>query len=85
MAPPSPTAAVNGGTPLLGVRGATKRFGAVTANDQISLSVPDGTIHATLWSGHANAPQDLGTLGGTNSYARGVNNRGQVVGYSDKN
>ena len=41
-------------------------------------------FHAALWPNHANAPIDLGTLrGGTNSYGQGVNNLGQVVGYSD--
>ena len=33
---------------VIEMRGITKRFGAVTANDQISLSVPDGTIHAIV-------------------------------------
>jgi probable HAF family extracellular repeat protein len=39
--------------------------------------------HATLWNG--TTAIDLGALGGTNrnSYAYGINNSGQVVGYSD--
>jgi probable HAF family extracellular repeat protein len=46
----------------------------------------DGSVHAVIWSDYASAPQDLGTLhGGVNSYARGLNNKGQVVGYADAN
>jgi ABC-type sugar transport system ATPase subunit len=48
MAPPSPTAAVNGGTPLLGVRGATKRFGAVLALDGVDLELQAGEVLALL-------------------------------------
>ena len=33
-------------------------------------------FHATTWATNTSAPQDLGTLpGGTNSYARGIENR----------
>jgi probable HAF family extracellular repeat protein len=37
--------------------------------------------HATLWSA-ADVPQDLGTLGGTNSEALDINAAGQVIGKS---
>ncbi len=45
----------------------------------------DGPSHAFLWSpssdgGLGGAMVDLGTLGGRNSYASGINSRGQVVG-----
>ena len=41
-------------------------------------------VHAVLWTNYTSAPQDLGTLpGGNNSYARGLNNVGQVAGYAD--
>jgi len=41
-------------------------------------------IHAALWDSYTSAPIDLGTLpGGNNSYARGLNNALQVVGFAD--
>jgi probable HAF family extracellular repeat protein len=43
-----------------------------------------GIVHAVRWSHYTDAPLDLGTLlPGGNSYARGINNLGQVVGYAD--
>jgi probable HAF family extracellular repeat protein len=38
------------------------------------------SMHATLWSTAASAPIDLGTLGGMNSQASGVNTAGEAVG-----
>jgi uncharacterized membrane protein len=44
----------------------------------------DTATHATLWNSYTSGPTDLGTLpGGLNSYARGLNNALQVVGYAD--
>jgi probable HAF family extracellular repeat protein len=44
----------------------------------------DTAVHATFWNSYTSVPTDLGTLpGGTNSYARGLNDVGQVVGYAD--
>jgi probable HAF family extracellular repeat protein len=37
--------------------------------------------HAFIWSS-ATGMQDIGTLGGDSSYATGINDRGQVVGWS---
>ena len=33
---------------VLELRGITKRFGSLTANDKISLSVRKGTVHAVI-------------------------------------
>jgi probable HAF family extracellular repeat protein len=44
--------------------------------------VAGGGFRAFLSSGNGGPITDLGTLGGTNSYAYGVNNSGRVVGYS---
>jgi probable HAF family extracellular repeat protein len=44
----------------------------------------DSATHAVLWTNYSSAPTDLGTLpGGSSSYARAVNNVGQVAGYAD--
>src|SRR5688500_7629798 len=42
---------------------------------------PGFAEHAVLWSPSL-VPQDLGTLGGTNSYSIDVNGAGQVIGWS---
>jgi len=44
----------------------------------------DGTVHATRWDSYTTSPQDLGALNlHGNSYGRGINSTGQVVGYAD--
>ena len=47
-------------------------------------TLPSELSHATIWSTPTSAPQDLGTLGGGNagSSAGGLNNAGQVVGWT---
>lgn len=39
----------------------------------------DGRTHAAKWQQNV-APQDLGTLGGADSWAQGINNKGMIVG-----
>jgi probable HAF family extracellular repeat protein len=46
----------------------------------LSHTAGDAAQHATLWSG--GVATDVGTLGGTGSWAVGINNAGQVVGTS---
>ena len=41
-----------------------------------------GDVHAVLWSSERRII-DLGTAGGANSIAHGINNRGDIVGNSD--
>jgi probable HAF family extracellular repeat protein len=48
----------------------------------LSLNTSDAPVRqATIWNG--GIPTNLGTLGGTNSYAFGINNAGQVVGMAN--
>jgi probable HAF family extracellular repeat protein len=46
-----------------------------------SSTTGDGAYHAVRWTG--TTPEDLGTLGGTNSYGYAINASGQVAGWSD--
>jgi probable HAF family extracellular repeat protein len=46
-----------------------------------SAYAADGTYHAAVWDNGSTI--DLGTLGGSYSFANGINDLGQVVGYSD--
>lgn len=50
-----------------------------------SATTASGATHAFLWKLSAGNPvmTDLGTLGGTNSYATAISDAGHIVGYSD--
>jgi probable HAF family extracellular repeat protein len=57
---------------------------AINASGQVvgNSTLPNGLTHATLWSNGQIV--DLGTLpGGTTSYATGINDAGQITGWSD--
>ena len=61
-------------------------YGSKVINDagQIvggSNTIGDGAIHAVAWQNEV--IHDLGTLGGTNSFAYGTNQGGQIIGYSN--
>ncbi len=56
---------------------------AINSSGQVVgfLSFPDGSQHAFLWSSTSGV-QDLGTLGGSDAIAYGINDDGEVVGVS---
>ena len=77
----------------LGTLGGTESLGGgLNASNQVigSALTASGETHAFIWTpggtdGVAGNPQmkDLGTLGGSNSQADGINRSSQITGYSD--
>jgi len=65
------------GSPALGLRGDMNNRGQVTS----SLKSAVGS-DAFLWDGLGGTGTNLGTLGGTSAYGRGINEYGTVVGDS---
>src|SRR6476661_8862149 len=77
----------------LGTLGGTQSFGnGLNVSGQVtgeSFTTGDAATHAFLWKpttpgGASGTMYNLGTLGGTNSYAYGLNATGEVTGASDR-
>src|SRR5437588_11725337 len=50
--------------PLLAIEGLTKRFGGITASDNVSLTVPEGELHAIIGPNGAGKTTLIGQLTG---------------------
>src|SRR5438477_254257 len=50
--------------PLLAIEGLTKRFGGITASDDVSLTVPEGELHAIIGPNGAGKTTLIGQLTG---------------------
>ncbi|MBI2815384.1 MAG: HAF repeat-containing protein [Acidobacteria bacterium] len=68
----------NGVMSALGINSA---FDINNAGQAVGYQKVSGKSHAVLWNGFGNI-LDLGTLGGAESNAYGINGTGQVVGYA---
>ena len=90
---PTVSGGASGAMTDLGTLGGTQSFGnGLNASGQVageSFTTSDAATHAFLWKpttpgGASGTMYNLGTLGGTNSYAYGINASGQVTGASDR-
>ena len=72
----------NGGSATIWDNGVYQNIGTgwTTGINSTSIVVGNSGPHATLWQGSTSL--DLGTLGGSNSYATAINNSGQIAGSS---
>jgi probable HAF family extracellular repeat protein len=70
----------NGMQTLLPLGGQTKAW-AINNSGEIAGQY---NSHAVLWSSAIASPTDLGDIGGSTSFAYGINNTGQVVGWADR-
>ncbi len=56
--------------------------GAIVGSGLVSTALSDSALEATLWTNPSTRGVSLGTLGGENSEAFGINNSQQIVGFS---
>jgi probable HAF family extracellular repeat protein len=90
---PTVSGGTSGAMTDLGTLGGTQSFGnSLNASGQVageSFTTSDAATHAFLWKpttagGASGTMYNLGTLGGTNSYAYDINATGEVTGASDR-
>jgi probable HAF family extracellular repeat protein len=66
---------------IFSIANAINNFGEVIGYSSVNPSISD-CVHGMHWTSKTGM-QDLGTLGGSCSYAEGINDLGQIVGASN--